>query len=71
MGRMRVERQMQGDLIIGGLVVLIEVAGQQGRTSQADFRMGIIVNGGVNLQNNKIVQKRFEGYTDGRYAKRV
>lgn len=52
MGKIETMRQMQDDLKIGGLVVLIEAAEQQGRIKQADFRVEITMDRGVSLQNN-------------------
>lgn len=65
------ERQIQGDLKIRRLVISIEATGRQGRTREANLYIKIIVDGGVSLQNSKIMQKTLKDYTDRSFIRHI
>ncbi len=71
MGWIRAERGTQGNLKIGGLVVSTEAAGRLGRARRIYLCMEIIIDGGVSLQKNELVQTTFEKYTNGRFTEPI
>lgn len=59
---MRTERQLQGNLKKKRLILLIKVLIKQKKTKHVDLHIEFTIDKGVNLQNNKIMQKLFQKF---------